>query len=193
MIKADFTAELHTHAGRVVVAESSIGQHPFTWLDEDGWLCVDNHRNKHARDEIGRIAFDFTYIKSEKGRDLYYISCNNHWKFAGARLEQNPRGWLGLYGTGVIGRVTDAVANFKPQLAGLGDYWKIDAFDDWDGDLRSAEEIPFYLRDKHGHRVASTRPEDASTDLSLTFDRFLNASATPGQILTFYLKNIRLA
>ena len=193
MIKADFTAELYAYGSQVVVVENLPGENPATWADEDGWLCLEAHRDKHSRNGIERISFDFKYIKSEEGRVLYYISCNNSWKYAGARLEQNPRGWLGLYGTGVIGRVTDVVTNLPLHLVGLGDYWKLETLRPWDGDVQSAHTIPFFLRDKHGHRVASTRPADAPLDLSLTHDKYLNASGTPGEVLTFNLRNIQLA
>ncbi|NQD77694.1 hypothetical protein [Pseudomonas sp. CM27] len=205
MLKADFTAELHREGGgQVVVASPSLFSkkgkmfNPEGLVDDEGWLCIDAERDeyKFTRGEYRPIVFKFNYIKEEgKGvgkRTLYSISCKSGWEYDGARLERNARGWLGLYGTGVIGRITDAVTNYPLHLAGLGDYWKIETLQDWDGDLRSAEDVPFYLRDKHGHRVALATPDDAAVDLSTRHDRYLNAGETPGDILKFNLRNINL-
>ena len=199
MIKADFTAELHCEgAGQVVVADAS-WYDPAMRLDDQGWLCAENDRedDELTSGQFLRIKFDFEYLRMERGsageRAIYNIKCNNRWNYAGARLERNARGWLGLYGTGWTGRVTDAVTNLPLHLAGFGDYWKIETLRDWNGNVESADSIPFYLRDKHGHRVARAKSKDASVDLSLNQARFLNSGETPGEIVTFYLKNIQLA
>jgi hypothetical protein len=190
MIRANFTAELHCKYGQVVIADRSFGAHPFTSADEDGWLCTELGRNTPAnKGEFKRVAFDFEYLKHDENRTYYNITCGQHWDYAGSRLERNSNGWLGLYGTNVVGRIIDSV-----NLANLvrpADHWKIETLQPWDGNSASAENIAFYLRDRFGYRVAHTRPR--LDTIALTYNPFLNASELEGEVLEFNLRNIELA
>lgn len=187
MIRANFTAELHCKYGQVVIADTSFSAHPFTSADEDGWLCTEQARDAAAKKgEFKRVAFDFAFIKQEGNRAYYQITCGQHWDYAGSRLERNRNGWLGLYGTNVVGRIIDSV-----NLTRAADHWKIETLQPWDGDPESAESIGFYLRDRFGYRVAQTRPDP--NKVALSYRPFLNASELPGEVLQFNLRNIQLA
>jgi hypothetical protein len=187
MIHANFTAELHCQYGQAVIADTSFSDHTFTSLDEDGWLITEGARDHWATaDKFKRVAFDFHFIKQAGKHTFYVITCSQHWDYAGARLEQNTNGWLGLYGTHVAGRVLDALNPMN--LVRSQDYWKIETLEPWDGDVASVESVPFYLRDKNGHRVAQTAPSGPN----LSFQHFMNASALEGEILVFKLRNLQL-
>lgn len=186
MINADFTAELHCRHGQVVVTDTSIFAHPYISADEDGWLSTEAARAEQK--EFKPIAFHFKFIKQEVDGALYSISCAQHWDYQGARLERNSDGWLGLYGTHVVGRLIDALNPLdliRPKA-----YWKIETLAPWDGNMLSAESIPFYLRDEHGHRVAQTSTSDHKN--SFTCGLFLNASQLEGEVLEFQLRKIQL-
>lgn len=189
MINANFTAELHCRHGQVVVADTSFSAHPFTSADEDGWLSTEAARTRKGQKAFKPVAFYFEFLRQEENRTLYYISCAQHWDYQGARLERNSDGWLGLYGTHVAGRVLDALN--PANLVRSREYWKIETLAAWDGDVRSAESISFYLRDKHGQRVAHTHP--SGDKVALDYGLYLNASQLPGEVLEFQLRNIQLA
>lgn len=188
MIHANFTAELHCRHGQVVIADTSFSTHPFTSADEDGWLSTEAARTLDGRNEFKPVRFHFAFIKHDANRTLYYISSAEHWDYTGARLERNSDGWLGLYGTHVLGRVTDSVN--PVNLFSAAQYWKIETLSPWDGELQSAESTAFYLRDQYGHRVAHTRP--AADTFALSYGHFLNASELPGEVLEFRLRDIQL-
>ena len=184
MIKSNFTAELHCKYGQVVIADTSILMPFIVSNDQDGWL-----RTEHNGGDFKRVAFYFEYLRYADDRSYYKISCDQHWDYAGSRLGRNSNGWLGLYGTHVVGRIIDTVN--PVTLLGEPDHWKIETLQPWDGDSASAESIPFYLRDSDGHRVAHTSPSAGT--FTTTKMPFLNASSLPGEVLEFNLRNIQLA
>lgn len=146
MIRSSFTAELHCQHGRVGITD-------------DGWLCPED--KKAHSDEITHVVFDFIFLKQIEDRIHYRINCANTFDYIGARLEQDSNGWLGLYSTGIIGRITDALnpANLIPQRQ---QQWKVEILQPWDETIENAEHVEFYLRDHLGHRVALI---DSTTDL----------------------------
>lgn len=177
MIRSNFTAELHCNKGQVGVANKPIGSHPIMSAGEDGWLCVGRP------DEAGfdRIRFKFAFIQQDGERTHYNISGAESFAFKGASLCQSSAGWLGLYGTFVVGRLTDLI---NPKGAGslYADLWKIETLQAWDGSDEGAEQVEFYLRDSQGHRVANVRSEYSG--------HYLHAGERSGEVLTFRLKNI---
>ncbi|MDF9616653.1 hypothetical protein P5705_03255 [Pseudomonas entomophila] len=185
MIRSNFTAELHCQHGQVVVVDTAFADHLFTSADEDGWLSTERAKPTGFK----RVDFSFQFIKHEGDRTHYFITCAQSWDYAGARLEQNKNGWLGLYGTHVIGRIIDAIN--PSNLLRPTDFWKIETLQPWDGDVQSAQNIEFYLRDKYGHRVSQALP--SSETITLSHDTFLNAGKHKGEILKFKLRNIQLA
>ncbi|WP_191833295.1 hypothetical protein [Pseudomonas fluorescens] len=189
MIRSTFTAELHCQYGQVGVIDTPLSAHPIFSADQDGWLCTEALRGETA--SFKPVIFEFTFIKETENRIHYTINCADTWDFAGARLEQNRNGWLGLYGTYVIGRVADALnpANLLPPLQ---DQWKIETLQEWDGDVESAESIEFYLRDKHGHRVAQVLARYTRNKPPLRY-WFLHAGDMDGEILRFCLRNIKVS
>lgn len=184
MIQKNFTAELHCQYGQVMVADTSASHHPFSSLDEDGWLCLEQGRRKE--DGLKPVTFHFSFIREETNRTLYAITCVNTWNYAYSRLKRNSNGWLGLYGTHVVGRLIDAID--ITRLFTSPDIWKIETLEQWDGDIASAANVSFWLRDAEGHRVALSF---AGSD-SLSQRNFLNASAKDGKILTFNFHNIHI-
>lgn len=188
MIRANFTAQLHCQHGQIVVADTALSDHPFTSADEDGWLCTEAARNAKGRG-FKKTAFSFRYIEHTQDRTHYHITCAEHWDYSGARLERNRNGWLGLYGTHVVGRLVDVIG--KGNVFTAADYWKIETLQPWDGNPETAEHIDFYLRDRFGQRVAQSYY--TNQDLTLGTDPFLNAGQLEGEVLTFRLRDIQLA
>lgn len=185
MINRNFTAELHCSYGQVVIADASFSDYPFTSLDEDGWLCTEIAREKYAKVGFKHVAFDFTFRRQDEHRWIYTIRGAQDCDYAGARLCRNRNGWLGLYGSNVVGKI---INKLPPDSFFGQDEWKLQPLMDWDGDMKSAESIPFYIRDSFGHRVARTWTS-ASNQRPV---RFLNASERTGEVLTFQLRNIQL-
>ncbi|MFV3380481.1 MULTISPECIES: hypothetical protein [Pseudomonas] len=182
MIQSNFTAELHCQYGRIGVAHTRLEDHPVTSADLDGWLCTE--QNKYFKP----IRFVFNFKRQTRNRAYYRITCANSWQYQGAELRQNSSGWLGLYGTHVVGRVLHALnpINLLPSTT-----WKIDTPGPWEGAPQDAEYIEFHLRNSDGYRVAlsSLQPK---RELVLHGGRFLNASTREGDVLVCWLKKIEL-
>jgi len=189
MIRSNFTAELHCQHGRVGVVETPLAAHPIFSADQDGWLCTEGARGATA--SFKPIVFEFVFIEHKGNRTLYRINCVNSWEYAGAKLEKNRNGWLGLYGTHVIGRLLDVLdpKNLVPQLQHV---WKVETLQDWDGEMNSAESIEFYLRDKEGYRVAEVDAVYTRSKPKLR-NGFLHAGDMKGEIMKFQLRNISLS
>lgn len=184
MIKSNFTAELHCKYGQVVIADTSILTPFIVSNDQDGWLSTEQ-----SGGDFKRVAFSFEFLRSDATRSYYKISCDQHWDYSGSRLGRNNNGWLGLYGTHIVGRIIDTVN--PVTLLSQPDHWKIETLQPWDGDPASAESIPFYLRDSFGHRVAHSTPSQGT--FTMVNKPFLNASSLPGEVLEFKFRNIQLA
>ncbi|AGZ36267.1 hypothetical protein C4Q28_08770 [Pseudomonas sp. SWI6] len=189
MLHRTFTAELHCQHGRVGVVETPLAAHPLYAADQDGWLCTEDYRG--ATLSFRPITFEFVFIEEKHDRTLYRIQCADTWEYRGARLQQNKNGWLGLYGTHVAGRIIDALnpVNLLPTRQTI---WKIETLQPWDGDIQSAENIEFYLRDKDGYRVAHIKSVYTRNKPHL-HHWFLNAGNMDGEILRFQLRNITVA
>ncbi|MDZ3993226.1 hypothetical protein [Pseudomonas sp. Teo4] len=189
MLQRTFTAELHCQYGRVGVVETPLAADPRFSADQEGWLCTEDRRG--ATLSFKPIVFQFLFIEKKNDRIHYRVNCADTWQYAGARLEQNKNGWLGLYGTHVIGRVIDALnpANLLPALQPI---WKIETLQAWDGDIQNAENIAFYLRDRNGHRVAQVESIYRRSTPHLRH-WFLNAGQMDGEILKFHLHNIKVS
>lgn len=189
MLQRTFTAELHCQHGRVGVVETPLAAHPLYSADQDGWLCTEDHRGETV--SFKPIVFQFLFIEKKHDRVHYRIHCANTWEYAGARLENNKNGWLGLYGTHVAGRIIDALnpVNLLPSLKPI---WKVETLQAWDGDIQSAEDVEFYLRDRHGYRVALIENIYARNNPRL-HHWFLNAGTMDGEILRFHLHDIKVS
>lgn len=186
MIHSNFTAELHCRYGQVGVADTSFSEHPINSAAQDGWLCT--RKQRPDKNGFKAVAFDFVFIEKTANRVHYHINCADAWDYSGASLERNSNGWLGLYGTHVVGRLIDAIN--PANLFGDREHWKIETLQEWDGDLQSAEGIEFYLRDQDGHRVAQVGTRKDEMGLG---HYFLNSTKGGGEILTFTLRNITVA
>jgi hypothetical protein len=188
MIRANFTAELYTRFGRVGVSDTSVdylGPLAINSAKHEGWLCTEAGLNlPNPILEFFPLRFHFQYVKEEPSRTYYFISGTDSVAYSGSRLEQSKNGWLGMYGTHLVGRVTDAL-NPANLLDNFSDkhLWKIETLQEWDGEVASARGIEFYLRDSQGHRVAQVA-ECAHS--------YLHAGDLDGEILKFQLHNIRL-
>ncbi|GLO23915.1 hypothetical protein [Pseudomonas putida] len=186
MIRSNFTAELHSQHGQVLVScYGTIGSKtelffPFSGFT-NGWLC--HHPGKHSN--LIPMKFHFEYIRSEENRVIYQITAGETLEFKWARLDKDNEDRLGLYGTGIIGRVTDKLnpVNLVNDALDLY-YWKVEPLEEWDGDVNSADKVDFYLRDKFGHRVA------VANDQANTKNLF--AGSADGEILRFRLRNIEV-
>lgn len=187
MISSNFTAELHCQYGQVGVADTKEFQNPTFQEAQDGWLCADGARP--PKYGFKPIVFAFHFVKKTEKRWYYNITCENNWDYAGSRLEQNSAGWLGLYGTHVLGRVIDFAnpANLvRDQVV-----WKIETLQPWDGELASAPGIDLYIRDQLGYRVSQVLSLQHYRGNQVKF-QFLHAGQREGEILTFNLRNIQL-
>lgn len=186
MIRSKFTAELHCQRGRVGVADTDFRIRDRASFDQDGWLCTEDSRDV-AR-EFKPVRFRFTFIKEESNRLHYYINAADTWIYKDSRLEQNKKGWLGLYGTGVLGRIIDAInpTSFLPQQQ-----WKIETLQQWDGRMETLADIEFYLRNRHGYRVAE-RLSIYTLSTPTLYNRFLHAGQEDGEILKFHLHNVEV-
>ncbi|ANY88731.1 MULTISPECIES: hypothetical protein [Pseudomonas] len=182
MITASFTAELHCQYGRIGVAHTQLEDHFVTSADIDGWLCT--QESKHFKP----MRFLFTFQRQTQTRTYYRITCADSWQYRGAELRQNNNGWLGVYGTHVVGRMLDALnpINLLPSTT-----WKIDMLDAWNGDPNSAAHKDFYLRNSDGFRVARSTL-NPHREAVLNGGSFLNASSREGDVLVCRLSNIEL-
>ncbi|RAS31649.1 MULTISPECIES: hypothetical protein [unclassified Pseudomonas] len=186
MIRSNFTAELHSQHGQVLVTSyGTLGTKsevllPLTGFT-NGWLC--HHPGK--RNNLIPMKFHFEYIRSEENRVIYQITAGETLEFKWARLDKDNADRLGLYGTGLIGRITDNLSpvNVVKNTLDLH-YWKVQPLEEWDGDINSADKIDFYLRDKYGYRVA------VANDRANT--KNLYAGSADGEILRFRLRNIEV-
>ncbi|MNN68488.1 hypothetical protein D3C81_1842020 [compost metagenome] len=91
----------------------------------------------------------------------------------------------------MIGRLVDKLDPIN-ALPSHQDQWKIETLQEWDGDVESAESIEFYLRDKHGHRVAQVLARYTRNKPPLRY-WFLHAGEMDGEILRFFLRNIKVS
>lgn len=180
MIRSNFTAELHSQHGQVSVSSyGRIGTPTEVLLPlsgfTNGWLSHGDGPNYTP------MRFHFEYVRSEENRILYQITAGETVEFKGARLDKSNDDYLGLYGTGIVGRVTDALnpANLVSDTLNQR-YWKVEPLAEWNGDVNSADTIDFYLRDKLGYRVA------------VADNKQLYAGPAEGEILRFKLRNIKV-
>ena len=190
MIHSTFTAELHCQHGRVGVVDTPIYAHPLFSLDQDGWLCTEDQRGDSP--SFMPVTFEFRFVKQSGDRIYYTIHGADTWEYFGSRLQKNDNGWLGLYASHILGRITgwSPPAIFGLALSGQ-QQWKIQTLDAWDGNLDNIEDIHFYLRDSEGHRVALAK--DIYTRENIKYHHwFLNAGDKEGEILLFTPKNIKL-
>ncbi|WP_288439724.1 hypothetical protein [uncultured Pseudomonas sp.] len=188
MIQSTFTAELHCHYGRIGVVETPIWVHPTLSLDVDGWLCTEHHLR--GTSSFKPIRFEFAFVEKGNNRIYYKIKCVTSWEYKDARLAKNGNGWLGLYGTHVLGRLLDLPHDLFSQSRNK---WKIELLQPWDGDVASAEHIDFHLRDLQGHRVSVVPYRHVSNKDSDNLRLwFLNAGDKQGEVLTLQLRNIEL-
>ncbi|MFF7106884.1 hypothetical protein [Pseudomonas sichuanensis] len=178
MIPRHFSAELHCQFGQIVVFNAP--SQPPEHMPLNGWLVIDkgNHPNWFKR-----VAFDFRYLKSEGGRQLYHVESARRSAYESNRLEQSINGWLGLYSHYAVGNtayLAPGIGHIKRQP-----FWKIEALAEWDGDLTKIEQVEFYMRDKDGYRVSNA--------YSQFYDYYgLHAGTRDGDILKFKLRNITL-
>jgi hypothetical protein len=198
MIHSNFTAELHCQHGRVGVAATGYYDSPFSPLSQ-GWLCPDEKQADTAY--LTPVVFDFTFIEQRGDRIHYHINCSDTFDYAGARLAQDNSGWLCLYGMSVAGRIWNALnpANLFPQSQ---PEWKFELLQPWDGDIESIEEVEFYLRNRHGYRIAlvdshhvdTSAPRWALEKQPRTYEHwYLHAGTKDGEILRFCLRNVKPA
>ncbi|MFK3771211.1 hypothetical protein [Pseudomonas sp. NPDC089406] len=183
MINANFTAELHCRHGQIGVADTSFSDHFITSAVEDGWLCTQSWRPKGREQTFKAVRFAFSFIEQAGDRTHYHITCIDNWDYKEAKLERNSNGWLGLYGTHVVGRLMDALN--PANMFGRRGFWKIQQLSEWDGDLNSIEAVDFYLRDHLGHQVSRTKNDRGP-------EFYLNAGIPGFEILKFTLKNVEL-
>lgn len=138
MTTSNFTAHMTYDYGQVGVVDS---------LDpsQDGWLC------NHLHDKFRPLRFAFTLISTDDRTRSYRISAAEGWAYVGALVQSNNNGWVGLYGLGVVGRIMESLAAAR----GLGEAadWRMETLTEWDGDLKSAENMEFHLLDKHGQAI----------------------------------------
>lgn len=187
MIRSNFTAELHCQYGRVGVVDTPISAHPIFSADQDGWLCTDDKRGESVSFKPIRFRFEFVRHETAPDRHFYYITCVDSWEFSGAKLDSNSNGWVGLYGTYILGRLNEELNPFYwiPVI------WKIQCLQEWDGDIESAPDIEFYLRDRNGYRIAHAEAIYERNHPRLRH-WFLNAGPNEGEILKFHLHEIKL-
>ncbi|HDS1815852.1 TPA: hypothetical protein QEM96_000469 [Pseudomonas putida] len=191
MIRSTFTAELHSQFGRIGVVDTPYWAYPPFAADQDGWLCTEDKRGESVSFKL--LTFKFTFIEETPNRLIYRINSTADFKFNNARLGQNLNGWLGMYGYGLADDLTNVI--FPPALIVKAPYfqdrWKIELLHEWDGNMESAQDIEFYLRDKDGHRVAQVR--STYQDRFETLHHwFLHAGAKDGDILRFHLHDIKV-
>lgn len=186
MIHRNFTAELHCRHGQVGTSRWLSPSKPDGETEREGWLLTEA-AYQHPLSTFVPLTFHFEYLKEKQTatRSHYRISCLNNFtvssfEYAGARMEQNYKGWLGLYGTGLLGKAIDSIT--RPLLGPGESLWKIETLTNWDGNPNSAPNIPFYLRDALGHRVSQ---------LKIWGGAYLNAGELNGEILEFRLQNIQ--
>ncbi|MBV4490518.1 hypothetical protein [Pseudomonas oryzicola] len=192
MIQANFTAELHCQHGQVGVVETPLYIHPLFSLDQDGWLCTEHQRGDTP--SFKPITFMFRFLKHKGDRIHYAINGAQTWEYFGSSLQRNRNGWVGLYATHILGRIIDSALPpniIEEAYHGRGQ-WKIETLEPWDGQLETAEDVPFYLRDIDGYRVALARSVYTRDKVKRHY-WFLNASSKEGEILVFKLKNIQPA
>lgn len=164
MIRSDFIAELHCSYGQVGIADThlipTLGS-VFNELTQDGWLCA---RKGRPGNGFEPIVFKFEYLEETADRIHYQIKCRSPASDGWARLEQGLDGWLGLYGTNLIGAATDLLdpPRLLDRLQG-SNFWKIETLQEWDGELASAEAVDFYLRDAQGYRVSNIYSSPSDT------------------------------
>lgn len=139
MSTSNFTAQLHYYDGQIGVVDS---------LDpsQDGWLCTRLH------DKFRGVRFAFTFIDADDRGRSYRISAAEGWAYEGALVQSNGNGWVGLYGLGVVGRIMEALAAAR-NLGEAAD-WRMETLTEWDGDMKTAENVEFHLLDKHGQAMA---------------------------------------
>jgi hypothetical protein len=190
MLPTDFTAELHCKYGQVGAADTPALSLTSTAIDQDGWLCTENTRPKNLG--FTPITFSFKFIDTIDGKNHYRINAVGTWNFDGAKLERNHNGWVGLYGTHIVGRITDALNPFN-HFFSAPHRWEIEVLDDWNGEAASAEGKEFWLRDRWGYRVAQTEVEWSEITGRERTLLYLNASNLDGEILKFHLRNIKVS
>ncbi|WP_085675885.1 MULTISPECIES: hypothetical protein [unclassified Pseudomonas] len=140
MSSTNFTAILGSDKGTIGVVDSTVNPRL------DGWLCPYNH------DKFTSIRFKFTLQGEHNGDRSYHISAAEGWAYAGALVQTSLSGWVGLYGIGVVGRLVDYV--LAANSRGPDPRWRIRTLTEWDGDLKTLENVEFHLLDRHGQAMS---------------------------------------
>ncbi|MEG8202559.1 hypothetical protein SE916_09650 [Pseudomonas sp. 5FOS] len=135
-----FTAELGSDRGTIGVVDSTLNPRL------DGWLCPSNH------DQFSPMRFTFTLQGEHDGDKSYHISAAEGWAYTGALVQTSTTGWVGLYGLGVVGRLVDYVTAANSR--GPDPRWRIRTLSEWDGDLKTLENVEFHLLDRYGQAMS---------------------------------------
>ncbi|MFJ4354337.1 hypothetical protein ACIPZ5_26010 [Pseudomonas sp. NPDC089428] len=135
-----FTAELDSNKGTIGVVDSTLNPRL------DGWLCHNRHK------QFSPMRFTFTFQGEHNGDRSYHISAAEGWAYAGALVQSSNSGWVGLYGIGVVGRLVDYV--LAANSRGPDPRWRMQTLADWDGDLKTLENVEFHLLDRYGQAMS---------------------------------------
>lgn len=140
MKATQFTAELNSDRGPIGVVDSTVNPRL------DGWLCPYNHQLYLP------MRFTFTLQSEHNGEKSYHIRAAEGWAYTGAMVQTSLAGWVGLYGLGVVGRLVDYVTGINQR--GPDPRWRLRTLTDWDGDLKTLENVEFHLLDRYGQAMS---------------------------------------
>lgn len=140
MSPTKFTAALGSDQGTIGVVDSTLDPRL------DGWLCNGGHKLFRP------MRFTFTLRGEHNGEKSCHISAAEGWAYTGALIQTSLTGWVGLYGLGVVGRLVDYV--LAANSRGPDPRWRIRTLTDWDGDLKTLENVEFYLLDRSGQAMS---------------------------------------
>lgn len=135
-----FTAELAYDQGTIGIVDSTLNPR------QDGWLCPRKHK------QYSPMRFTFTLQDERNGKRFYHIHAAEGWAYTGAMVQTSLNGWVGLYGLGVVGRLVDYVTAVNHR--GVDPRWQIQALTDWDGDLKTLENVELHLLDRYGQAMS---------------------------------------
>lgn len=204
MIRANFTASLTSNQGDIGISDTSLFVSGIkTGLDIDGWLCARNEFISegpvllaHGVIRFLPITFRFQYRKDEHGHPRYTISADigdiGDFAYAGARLEVNRNGWLGLYSTHLGGRIIDSLSPVPSASQLLGtDTWRIEALEEWNGNMDNVENIDFHLFNSNTLPITLDIQEYVHEGFKSTVP-FLRTANAGSESLMFRLRDIKL-